>query len=204
MLLWFAGAGVLLAQAGIAEAQGFEGQINAAAYAEVPPGAEVAVLPLDDTAANLEIKDMLELELTARGYRVVPDAPLVMAFWTSGSYDLAEKGERRPGLLLLGAESGTRLTKADTDVEAQVKLFSSEGGGLFQNPAKRPKQKPLGATRHRLDASLKERASGRRVWQGQAYADVSGGDPVSITEAMVPALADSFGKTVRRERFTIE
>jgi hypothetical protein len=201
-LLLFAAA--LLAQSGVATAQGWEGRVNAAVYAEVPAGAAVTVQPRDDTEANLEIKDVFEQELIARGYRIAADAPLLMTFWTSGSYDLAQRGRRGPGLLLLGAEGGTRLSKADTDVEAQVKLFSSEGGGLFQNPAARPKQKPIGGNRHRLDASLKDRASGRRIWQGQAYADVSGGDSLSISEAMVPALADSFAKTVRRGQFTVE
>ncbi len=193
------GIGLVLALAGPAQAE--EGRINAAAYAPVPTGSAVTVLPMDDTDANLQLKDVFERALEARGYRIAPDAPLVVTFWTSGSYDLARRTRRGPGLLQFGA---TNRRRPATDVEAQVRLFSTKGGGLFQNPAKRPSRKPLGSTRHRLDAVLKDQERGRRMWQGQSYADVSGGDPLTITESMVTPLIDSFGKTVRHQSFTVE
>ncbi|MFQ5953664.1 MAG: hypothetical protein ACE5JZ_01200 [Kiloniellales bacterium] len=195
------GIGLMLLQAGLSPALAAEGRVNAAAYAPVPLGSAVMVVPLDDTEDNLQIKDVFEQALQARGYRIAPDASLVMTFWTSGSYDLARRGRRGPGLLQLGAEGGTSTS---TDVEAQVKLFSSRGGGLFQNPARRPSQQPLGATRHRLDAVLNDQQQRRRIWQGQSYADVSGGDPLTITESMVTPLIESFGKTVRHQAFTVE
>ena len=193
------GIGLVLALAGPAQAE--EGRINAAAYAPVPTGSAVTVLPMDDTDANLQLKDVFERALEARGYRITPDASLVITFWTSGSYDLARRTSRGPGLLQFGVTNRRRPT---TDVEAQVKLFSSKGGGLLQNPARRPSQKPLGATRHRLDAVLNDQQQRRRIWQGQSYAEVSGGDPLSITESMVTPLIESFGKTVRHQTFTVE
>ncbi len=194
----------MLGQAGSALAQVGDGRVNAAIYGKVPAGSAVAVLPLDDTEDNLQIKDMIERGLEARGYRIAADALFVMTFWTGGSYDLARRTKRGPGLLRLGAEGGTRIGDTEADVEAQVTLFSSRGGGLFQNPAKRPSRKPLGSTRHRLDAVLKDQQRGRRMWQGQSYADVSGGDSVAVSQAMVPVLVESFAKTVRQQLFTVE
>lgn len=199
--LLLVGVGLAFATAGPAAAQGGEGRVNAAVYEEVPAGSAVLVQPRDDDEDSLVIKVAIERELLARGYRIDADAPLVMTFWTSGSYDLARRTRQRPGLLLFGGEGGNRTS---TDLEAQVKLFSSKGGGLFQNPARRPDQKPLGSTRHRLDAVLNDPQNGRRIWQGQSYTDVSGGDPLTVSEAMVPVLVDSFAKTVRQQLFTLE
>ena len=59
-------------------------------------------------------------------------------------------------------------------------------------------------TLFRLDVAVKDRQTGKRVWQGQAYADISGGDPLTITEALLRPLMDSFGKTVRRNKFQVQ
>ncbi len=199
--LLLAGVALVLAQAGSTPALGGEGRVNAAVYAEVPAGSAVSVRPRDDTDENLQLQDAIERALEALGYRIAANAPLVMTFWTSGSYDLARRTGQRPGLLQFGGEGGNRTS---TDLEAQVTLFSSKGGGLFQNPANRRAQKALGSTRHRLDAVLSDPRNGRRVWQGQSYTDVSGGDPLAVSEAMVPVLVDSFAKTVRQRLFTID
>ncbi len=198
------GIGLLLAGAAAAHAQFPEGRINAAAYGPLPPGSVVFVVPRDDSEDNLVLKDLFQRALESRGYQVAPDAPFIMNFWTSGSYDLVQTPGRydfRPGLLKFGAKGGN---SGRTVVDGQIKLFSSEGGGLFQNPAKRPRQGALGAARYRLDASVSDRQSGRRVWQGQAYIDVSTGDPLSVNEAMVPLLVQNVGETARRQTFILE
>ncbi len=195
--------GLLLATGGQAMAQGGEGRVNAAVYAPIPDGAVVFVRPRTDNDDNLEIKGMMERELMARGYGVAADAPLVVTFWTSGSYDLTKPRNTGTDWIQERRDGGI-FRHSDVEGRGQGNLFNSKGGGLFQNPVKRKTSTLLGSIRHRLDVAVKDRQTGKRVWQGQAYADISGGDPLTITEALLRPLMDSFGKTVRRNKFQVQ
>jgi hypothetical protein len=174
---------------------GREALLFASSYIPIPPGSPVAVHLLDDNDAARDLADSFRRELTQRGYKVVAQAPYTLTFWLTGTFDTGEQQARR-GLLELGGEGGSN-SRVDTDVEARVNLFSTRGGGLFQDPDRSPKARS--SSRYRLYASLKEEGTGKRAWIGQSYVDVSGGDPLTIALALVPPLAGTFNKTVRRD-----
>jgi hypothetical protein len=178
---------------------GREALLFASSYIPIPPGSPVAIHLLDDNDGSRDLAESFRRELTTRGYRVVAQAPFTLTFWLTGTFDTGEQQARR-GLLELGGEGGTGA-RQDTDVEARVNLFSTRGGGLFQDPDRSAKTRS--SSRYRLYASVKEEGTGKRAWIGQSYVDVSGGDPLSVALAMVPPLAGSFGKTVRREAVTL-
>lgn len=193
----------ILALSPAAEAQapqsGREALLFAASYIPIPPGTPVAIHLLDDNDGARDLAESFRRELTLRGYRIAPQAPFTLTFWLTGTFDTGEQQARR-GLLEFGGEGGSS-SRVDTDVEARVNLFSSRGGGLFQDPDRSAKARS--SSRYRLYASVKEEGTGKRAWFGQSYVDVSGGDPLSVAQSMVPPLAGTFNKTVRRETITL-
>ena len=195
------GLAALLFDVGTARAQpAREGLLFAASYIPIPPGSPVAIHLLDENDGNRDLAESFRRELVQRGYKLVDRAPFTLTFWLTGTFDTGEQQARRH-LLELGGEGGSNA-RTDTDVEARVNLFSTRGGGLFQDP---PTRSPLARTgsRYRLYASVKEEATGKRAWIGQSYIDMQAADPLSVALAMVPTLAGSFGQTVRRQSFTL-
>ncbi|MCK6449477.1 MAG: hypothetical protein L6R19_01250 [Alphaproteobacteria bacterium] len=193
-------AALVLADHAARAQQPREGMLFAASYIPIPPGSPVTIHLLDDNDGARDLAESFRRELTQRGYKVVDRAPFTMTFWLTGTFDTGEQQARRH-LLELGGEGGSSA-RTDTDVEARVNLFSTRGGGLFQDPPTRSSNARTGS-RYRLYASVKEEATGKRAWIGQSYIDVQGSDPLSVAMAMVPTLAGSFGQTVRRQSFTL-
>jgi hypothetical protein len=177
-----------------------EGMLYAASYIAIPTGAQVAIQLLDDNDGNRDLAETFRRELSARGYRIVDRAPFTLTFWLTGTFDTGEQQGRRT-LIEIGGEGGSN-PRTDTDVEARVNLFSTRGGGLFQDPPSRG-DKARSGSRYRLYASVKEEATGKRAWLGQAHVDVRGGDALAVADSLVPVLAGSFGQTVRRQPFTL-
>ncbi len=192
-------AALVLADHAARAQQPREGMLFAASYIAIPPGSPVAIHLLDDNDGARDLAESFRRELVQRGYKIVDRAPFTMTFWLTGTFDTGEQQARRH-LLELGGEGGSS-SRTDTDVEARVNLFSTRGGGLFQDPDRSPKARS--GSRYRLYASVKEEATGKRAWIGQSYIDVQGSDPLSVALAMVPTLAGSFGQTVRRQSFTL-
>lgn len=197
------------------------GELNAAAYDPIPPGAQVSVRLIDDTVDNLELKKRFEDELIARGYRLSEtDAQFILSFSTHGSYRSGRPGDDRTtsyymdgrdsyrpdpertnnriNYFDLGAHGGD---SQESQAEAKVKLFSSEGGSLINRGQRREQ---FGTTRHSLEATVKDTKNGRRVWQGNAYAMVSGSDPITVAESLIPVMMGRFGQTVRQEKFDLQ
>ena len=200
---WLAASLALAGMAAPAAAQGpqagREALLFSASYIPIPPGSAVAIHLLDDTDGNRDLAEGFRRELVARGYKIDGKAPFTLTFWLTGTFDTGEQQAKR-SLLELGGEGGSNA-RTDTDVEARVNLFSTQGGGLFQDPDRSSKARSI--SRYRLHASVKEEGTGKRAWLGQAYVDVHGGDPLAVAQAMVPPLSGTFGKTVRREAVTL-
>lgn len=182
-----------------AQQPGNEGILYAASYVPIPPGSAITIRLLDDNDSARELGETFRRELTARGFKIVDRSNFTVTFWLTGTFDTGEQQARR-ALVELGGEVGSR--NVDTGAEARVNLFSTRGGGLFQDPDRSSKARS--GSRYRLFASVQEETSGRRAWTGQAHLDTHGGDPLAVAEALVPYLAGSFGKTVRREPFTLQ
>lgn len=176
-----------------------EGMLYSASYVPMPPGTPITIRLLDDNDASRELAESFRRELTAKGYRVVDNANFVVTFWLTGSFDTGEQQARR-ALVEMGGEGGTGA-RVDNDAEVRVNLFSTRGGGLFQDPDRSSKARS--GSRYRLYASAQELSSGKRAWIGQAVLDAQAADPFAVADSLVPVLAGSFGQTVRRQPFNL-
>jgi hypothetical protein len=67
-----------------------------------------------------------------------------------------------------------------------------------------PKTTVVTPAQYRIDMTIDDNASGMRIWQGWAIADLSQGEPAALARAMVPRLVDSIGQTVREQVFSLE
>jgi len=175
-----------------------EGVLYAASYVPIPPGSPITIRLLDDNDGSRDLADSFRRELTAKGYKVVENAPFTITFWLTGTFDTGEQQQRR-ALVEMGGEGGTR--SVDNDAEVRVNLFSTRGGGLFQDPDRSSKART--SSRYRLYASAREESTGKRAWIGQAHLDAQAADPLAVAESLVPIVAGSFGQTVRRQPFNI-
>ena len=84
----------------------------------------------------------------------------------------------------------------------RVNLFDSASGGVF-NEGRERGTSIVTPSQYRVDATIDDRRSGQRLWQGWAIADLREADGATLTRSMVPALVGSFGQTVRRKPFKL-
>jgi hypothetical protein len=177
-----------------------EGFLYAASYVPIPVGTPISIHLLDDNDSARELGESFRRELTARGYKVVERSNFTVTFWLTGSFDTGEQQARR-ALVELGGEGGTGSSRVDNDAEVRVNLFSTRGGGLFQDPDRSSKARS--GSRYRLYAAAQEVSTGKRAWIGQAVLDASAADPLAVADSLVPVLASGFGQTVRRQPFNL-
>jgi len=174
-----------------------EGILNAIAYLPMPADRAIAVRPLDDTDENLKLQRDFEEILRARGYTITPDATLVLTFYTRDEVGAwSDAGQRRVLELKQSlAASGIQ------DPQVQLNLYDSGRGGVFNKGRGRTSIVTPG--RYRLDATIERRADGKRLWQGWSVADLGQFDTLELTRAMIPALVDGIGQTVKRKSFLL-
>ncbi len=177
-----------------------QGLLNAVSYERIPTGVAVAVSPLDNSDENLILQQRFEAELRAHGYRVSGDGPLVLTFGTRDT--VGAFSERNPRHVLELSGGGGR--GGGEDAKARVNVFDSSGGGLLNEGKGSGDTSIVTPTQYRIDASIDERASGRRLWQGWATANLEQADGLALTMAMVPVIAQHVGQTVRQKPFPVQ
>lgn len=196
ILVMLAGILSLVSTTAVAQSIG-EGLLNAVSYKAIPPGAVLTVRPLDNSDANLALREDFERELRGRGYRVGPDAGLVLSFETRDVVGAYSAGVARHVVEL----SGGGGDGGGEDARARVNMFDSSSGGVL-NPGSETKDTTIVTpTQYRIDATVEDRSTGRRLWQAWAVADLEQSDGLTLTRAMVPAIANALGETVRQQPF---
>lgn len=184
MLMILAGPSAVRAQEVIS------GVLSAMSFQPMPENQPILVRPLDDSPQNLAIKGYLEQALSNAGFAVATDSSsVVLSFET-----------RRE----LGGGSTPSRQVTDRFIERHEQ---SDIGDQRYKPqiGKSSPQGPRGisASRFRLDATLDDRQSGKRLWRGWAIAPMQGDETNNLARAMAPVLAGSLGETVREETFEI-
>ncbi|MBL6945817.1 MAG: hypothetical protein ISR47_04190 [Rhodospirillales bacterium] len=197
LLLLFGLLGFVATQA---SAQGVnEGLLNAVAYKPIPAGSTVRVRPLDNSDNNIILQEEFERELESQGFVVSDDAQLVLSFETRdvvGAYS-----DRSARHVVEFSVSGGR--GGGEDARARVNMFDSSSGGLLNAGRGTGDTSIVTATQYRMDATVDDKGSGRRLWQAWAVANLEQSDGLSLTLSMVPAVAESVGQTVRQKPFTL-
>jgi hypothetical protein len=168
-----------------------EGTLNAVAFEPMPAAAVVEVRVLDNSDENLAIKRQMEAALAGRGFRIgTDDASLVLTIDTGervGAWHTTSQTDRVPMM----DDRGRLFPQGELDVTRQVRLPP-------------PRTTIVTPPQYRIGITIDDRGSGGRVWQGWTIADLSQGEPAELASAMVPKLADSFGRTLREERFPLQ
>ena len=177
-----------------------QGLLNAVAYERLPAGIAVEVSPLDNSDDNLILQRRFEEELRSRGYSVSGNAPLILTFDIRDTVGAFVDGNVRHVLELSGG--GGR--GGGEDARARVNVFDSGGGGLLNEGTDSGDTTIVTPSQYRLDVTIDERGSGRRLWQGWATANLEQSDGLALTMSMVPVIADHVGQTVRQKAFPVQ
>lgn len=183
----------------VAAQQPSQGLLNAVSYEHIPAGVAVTVSPLDNSDDNLILQQRFETELRVHGYTVSGNGPLVLTFGTRDT--VGAYLDRNPRHVLELSGGGGR--GGGEDAKARVNVFDSSGGGLMNQGSSTGDTTIVTPTQYRLDASIDERASGRRLWQGWATANLEQSDGLALTMTMVPVIAQHVGQTVRQKPFPV-
>ncbi len=205
---WLAGAMALVALgpgalgAGTAEsapqfaqlaANGAPGIVTTVALGELPAGQPVAVTPFADDDLSLSVKARFEAALRAAGWSVSDSAPLTLSFDTEmieGRFTQAEAN--------LG-----RFEANDEGVQLNLNIWSSSQDSLLgcRQKAGAPSSK---ANLFHMNVVLRDRESGKTLWQGDAYSEMLIADQARIAGSMVAPLTANLGRSVQAQPFDIE
>jgi hypothetical protein len=184
----------------VAAQQPNQGLINAVSYDRIPAGQAVTVSPLDNSDDNLILQQRFEEELRSRGYTVAANGPLVLTF---GIRDVVGAYLDRNARHVLELSGGGGRGGGE-DAKARVNVFDSSGGGLLNEVSGSGDTTIVTPTQYRLDATMDERGSGRRLWQAWATANLEQSDGLALTMAMVPVITQHLGQTVRQKPFPVQ
>jgi len=166
--------------------------VTARLFAEIEPGAPIAVEPRDDSDENLKLRDGIVAALQAQGHASVPaaGAALVLRFATDHVTDTVmqrvkpEDRRRAPGARfpMIRDELGTSMP-LQTQTPSPVRETDS------------------GVVKYRLQATLEGRADGQVLWRGEALGavKVNETDEASLGRELSGALMAAFGRTVERQ-----
>lgn len=191
---FFAVAALLAASTQVwAQAQDrVDARLSSLSFAAVDRSQPVQVRLQDDSEDNKAVKAALEQALTQAGYRLAPDARLVMTFDASNSLTTNPSG--RPTVFSV---DGHKSSAGGDEVEARIKLFSTGEDSMFK---RRPDEGPQGtAGSIRLDVGLIDRSGGKRLWQGWAQIPALSSDSQSLTRALAAPLVGHIGQAVRNK-----
>ncbi len=190
-------ASSLLGTGGSFPAAAQQGLLNSVAYAEIAPGSPIVVRPLDNSDQNLLLQEQFERQLKAKGYAVSKDANLVLSFETRDVVGAWSDGGLRTVIEL----KDNRHRTGQDPPQVNLNIYNSSRGGLL-NKGQGGGTSIVTPSQYRLDALIDDRSNGERVWQAWATADIQGTGSGAVGQAMVPALVDHLGSTVKNQPFS--
>ncbi len=175
-----------------------EGVLNAVAYRQIPVGTAIEVQAMDNSDDNMVLLREFVHALQSAGYTVAQNAPIILSFETR---DDAGAWTSSGGDRTLVEFQGSGGSSADEEAKVMVNLFDSGRGGVLN--------KGKGGTsivtpaKFRIDATLDDRANGKRLWTAWTVGDLGHRDGLAVSKAMVPALVGGLGRTVKRQTFKL-
>lgn len=171
--------------AGTAAAEEIKAQVNAMAFQPLDRTLGVAVRVYDDSAAGKAMAARLTERLTAAGFAMKAEGPLVAQFDTQTIIGTGNP-DAKPGRLEVRGGMGGGAGREE--YAARFNLYSSkeepEHTAAFDGAA-------------RLEIAVNDRRTGRRLWQGWAVADGATRDLAAASMALIDPLVAIIGQTVR-------
>lgn len=172
-------------------------RFDAIAYKPWPGGTAVALDLMDNSNRNLALLTTLKDALIAKGYRIDPQAALIVTLDSreeSGAW--SDAGERT--FLELRAKGGRG---GGGDASARLNIFDSARGGLINQGQRAPER--VTPTRIVYEIMVTTRNDGNRIWQAWASIAPQTAQETPANGAIAGALVESFGKTVRNRTFQV-
>jgi hypothetical protein len=167
------------------------GQARSTSFSAFSPEAVIAVRPLDNSRANLALKQHFAAALAKRSLRVQEmPAPLVLNFETEVDQTI------RRTIPTLGTATGS-----NHEAEMGVNMWSTGQDSVLRG---RVSELDRGVLRYVLTATLDDERTGRRVWQGEAIYAGAPADEAATFAGMAAVLVEQLGQTVRQRSFRIE
>lgn len=179
------------------------GHVSARVFAAAPAPLAFAIEPGDNTDENIALAESLGREAAARGIVINPTGgTLVLRFDTEvrTSAQTPRQSFSREGPRL-DPDSPTPAPPGARDEVANV--LSSRGNAVIGG---RRSGGPDYARllRYVINATLDDRTSGRRLWQGHVSYDSAAPDRTAMFVALAPILAEQVGKSVQEKSFQLD
>lgn len=185
-------AALLLATAAAAD-EPSPGVARSMSFLALAPDAAVTIRPLDNTRANLALKQHFAAALKKRAVRVdEQNAVYVLNFETE-----VDQAGRRSEPSFGSASSGS-----NRDSEVRINVWATHQDSVLRG--RLDDQSDRGTLRYILTATLEDERTGRRLWQGEASYAGAPADEAATLAAMAGVLADQLGRTVRQKNFRLE
>lgn len=182
----------LLLAANAAADEPSPGVARSMSFLALSPDAAVTIRPLDNTRANLALKQHFAAALKKRAVRVEEqNAVYVLNFETE-----VDQAGRRPDPSF-GSGSGS-----NRDPEVHINIWSTHQDSVLRG--RLDDQADRGTLRYILSATLEDERTGRRLWQGEASYAGAPADEAATLAAMAGVLAEQLGQTVRQKNFRLE
>ncbi|MBT5558881.1 MAG: hypothetical protein HOJ88_03235 [Proteobacteria bacterium] len=183
---------------GVASAQteGY-GILNAVSYSPLKVEGSIAVETYDNSAANLKLKELFEVELRKAGYTVSDTAKITLSFEgrdEAGAW--VQPGDRTYIELHNNPER-----EGSKEPKVLLNLYNSTRGGVFNTGKGNREVTPR---KYRLDTTIDYKTNGRRIWHAWSVTNVGASDSSALAASMIPLLVKSLGKAVRGQAFEIK
>jgi hypothetical protein len=161
-------------------------------FLALAPNVAVTVRPLDNSRANLVLKQHFATALKKRAMLVDEAASAyVLNFETE-----IDQAPRR-GDSSIGSASGS-----NRESDVRINVWATHRDSMLRGRAGETGDR--GMLRYTLTATLDDERSGRRLWQGEASYSGAPGDEATTMATMATILTEQLGQTVRQKTFRIE
>lgn len=193
---------ILPAGASLAESdQSGVAMVNSQSYEVFDGAAAVKVVPENDSDLNLTFRSRMQDALRQSSRAVSDDGSLELLFDSSVVQGQFSTTKPSLGRLKAGTDTGLGNRSTDTGVDVEVNVWSSSQdsvlGGRKASDDKRVVNQFL------ITASLRDRRSGKRLWDGEVRSPMGQSDPERLGQAMIGPLIESLGRTVQNEIFQV-
>ena len=166
------------------------GEVNAVSYREVPQPLSLSVILFDDSSLDLRIRD----EMIAALERAKQD------LGGEPGYELELSSESQAGGVITRGPSLGRISSSEEDSRIEMNIWSSTQDSILGG--RLSDRERITAGSFTILASLRERGGGV-VWEGRASVGVERNRADPYLAAMVAALAQNLGRTVRHGSFPV-
>jgi len=172
---------------------GAPGVVRAVSFGPLPDGTAVRILAEEDDDLSNQIKDILVQELEDERHLVSDDAPLDLLFH-SGQVERVVEGQ---GPSLGRLEAGT-----DRGVDFRMNVWSNNEDSVLGG--RRNKGAESRTNVFQISLTLRDRQSGKTLWQGDSFCTMLTGDRLRLSRSMLPPLVARFGQTVKDAPFEVQ